>query len=234
MSIRILIVEDEEDLREAMTTYLALQGFSVTGVGNAADFRAWTQSHDWDVVVMDLGLPDANGLNLIAEIPKTCGVILATAFGQQDKRLAGRQAGADDYLVKPFSLAELAATISNLMRRMQDTRSETSSPDQTWSYDPLRWTVTNPEGQFMQLTHHEAAIFAAMADNQGLPVTREELCVALGENPEVYDYRRLETLVRRLRAKAKESLGEKLPLTTVHGKGYAFTAPCRVEGADRA
>ena len=225
MSVHVLVVEDEDGLREAMVGYLSLQGYEVTGVCDAKGFRDHLAEHTLDVLVLDIGLPDADGLELIAKVPSECGVILATGFGNPESRTAGRQAGADDYVVKPFTLPELAATVHNLLKRLN----KLSPPP--WHYDALQWLLSHPEGEQVKLTHHEAVIFATLVEQSGGAVAREALSVALGEDPETYDYRRLESLIRRLRAKAEAAFGEKLPLTTVHGVGYAFTAPCQVVGA---
>ncbi|SIT65701.1 DNA-binding response regulator, OmpR family, contains REC and winged-helix (wHTH) domain [Ectothiorhodosinus mongolicus] len=225
MSLSVLVVEDEDELREEMVGYLGLQGYEVTGARNAAGFRSFMADHGCDLVVLDIGLPDADGLGLISEIPSECGVVLATGFGDSKSRLAGREAGADDYVVKPFTLPELAATVRNLLSRLN----KLELPP--WQYDALQWILTHPRGEKVKLTHLEAVIFVTLTDQSGAPVPREALCLAIGENPEIYDYRRLETLIRRLRAKAESAFNEKLPLTTVHGVGYAFTAPCKIAGA---
>lgn len=221
---RVLVIEDEADLREATVTYLNMEGFAADGVNNLTNASFWMRTHQFDVVVLDLGLPDGDGLQWLSAHAqlRDKGVIITTARGESHQRTEGIRAGADVYLVKPIHLEELASLVSNLMRRIRTK----ASPQ--WTLSRMNWTLQSPSGLTVKLTHSESVLLHKMTHHAGQAVSRQDLVMSLGHDPEVYDFRRLEILVRRLRKKAKETLGKELPLETVHKVGYAFTAPIQI------
>lgn len=221
---KVLVVEDEIALREATVAYLQLEGFVPVGVGTLAAAQQLLELQDFDLLVLDLGLPDGDARQWLQQHDKLLdmGIIMTTARGERSERVAGAQAGADCYLVKPVDLDELVALARNLLRRLK--------PDapSDWALDALKWTLRSPEGRAFKLTHSELVLLTALARRPGESVSRDELALALGHDPIVYDPRRLEILVRRLRNKVVEQLGYPLPLETVHGQGYAFAGPIDV------
>lgn len=221
---RVLVIEDEADLREALVSYLHLEGFRVQGAGNLRAAQNAMAAHDYDVLLLDLGLPDGDGLAWLKtrQDLRDKGIIITTARGDDISRISGVRAGADAYLVKPVLPEEIALMITNLMRRL---RIDSSRP---WRIDKTRWALATPDGRTVKLTHSEHLILLRLAQPCGQAISRQELAVCLGQNPEHYDYRRLEILVRRLRNKVREELGAALPLETAHRHGYAFTAALEV------
>ena len=215
---RVLIIEDEDGLREAMADYLALEGCQAHGVPTLRQAEAWMLDHDVDILVLDLGLPDGDGLVWRQSKPhlRHKGLIVTTARGARSDRIEAAKIGADLYLVKPVSLEELAPMVHNLARRLRPASAH-------WVFNALQWSLRSPEGVVIKLTHSEAILMRAVAASPGQPVARHDLIVALGENPQIYDMRRLEIMVRRLRNKAEKHLGRSLPLETVHRQGLAFT-----------
>ena len=123
---RVLVVEDERDLLDAMVTFLNLDGLSAHGVGNLRAAEQWLQNNPHDILVLDLGLPDGDGLAWLNAHPELVhkGVIITTARGESDARIVGVRAGADAYLVKPVQLEELSGLVSNLMRRRRSTAAQ--------------------------------------------------------------------------------------------------------------
>lgn len=217
---RVLVVEDEPDLLDAMVSFLNLDGFMAHGVGSLRAAEQWLRAHSHDMLVLDLGLPDGDGLawlNARAELVQQ-GVIITTARGDSTARITGAQAGADAYLVKPVQLEELSALINNLMRRRQ----QTAAPH--WQLSSLAWTLKSPDGISMKLTNTELKVMKMVSPCPGHVVTRDALIVGLGHDPDIFDPRRLEILIRRLRKKAEACFGSQFPLDTAHGLGYSFTA----------
>jgi DNA-binding response OmpR family regulator len=216
----VLIIEDEPDLLDAMLSFLKLDGLTVHGVGSLREADQWLLSHTHDILVLDLGLPDGDGLAWLAARADLVhkGVIITTARGESPARVSGVRAGADIYLVKPVQLEELSALIGNLMRR------RLQIAPQVWKLNVLNWTLKSPLGVSMKLTSSELKVMKMLTPFPGQVVTRHALVMGLGHDPDVYDPRRLEILIRRLRSKAETCFGLRFPLDTAHGEGYSFTA----------
>jgi DNA-binding response OmpR family regulator len=219
--VRVLVIEDEPDLREAAMSYLRFDGCQAWGASSLRSADAWMKSNEFDVLVLDLGLPDGDGLAWLEARNDLAskGVVIASARGASASRIGGLRAGADAFLVKPVPLEELSATIASVMRRMRPTRTT------AWRFHHISWHIESPEGLRLKLTHAEYQLLYRLAQEPGVAVERNELVRLLGHDPRIYDPRRMEILIRRLRTKALETLGYSLPLETVYRCGYAFTAP---------
>jgi len=217
-------------MRDALVTYLNMDGFDAHGSGNLAQAQAWMTHHDFDVLLLDLGLPDGDGLAWLKNRTdlRNKGVIITTARSDALSRVSGVRAGADVYLVKPVLPEEIVSLMNNLMRRIRG-----QAPTR-WALEAKTWCLFAPDGRPLKLTHSEHVLLHRLAQCPGQAVAREELAISLGHQPEHYDFRRLEILVRRLRNKSKEVLGVALPLETAHRQGYAFTADIHLLGADHA
>ena len=220
---RILIIEDEPDLCEAMVSYLDLEGFQAHGVCSAAAADAWLSQQAVDIIILDVGLPDQDGISWIAQAggSRDKGLIVTTARGALPDRIRGLTAGADAYLVKPVELEELRLVVGNVANRLG---SQTRATSSCWTLDAIRWELLADNGTAIKLTRSETRLLAQLTATPGEAVHRDELVRALGYMPESYDLRRLEILTRRLRNKVSAQGGGRLPLETVHGYGYAFTA----------
>ncbi len=162
---RIIIVEDDQDLLENMVKYLTLTGYEVMGVGSAGEFYAHITQQRYALAIIDIGLPDQNGLVLAEYVRKNTDmwVIILTACSTLDDKLAGLKSGAYFYLVKPVDCSELAATIANLFVRLdvvpplmaEEHQRGESVPDQAggpWRLDRNGWIVITPKGDSIALT----------------------------------------------------------------------------------
>lgn len=221
---RILVVEDDRDLREATVSYLQLEGLSAMGAGTLKAAENLLGLETFNLLVMDLGLPDGDAQAWLRQRSDLLdkGIIITTARGGRADRIAGLQAGADVYLVKPVDLDELVCTANNLLRRLRG-----SAPEQ-WALDTLNWRLLPPHEAPIKLTHSELLLLSATAAQPGEVVTRDQLVRLLGEDPIYYDWRRLEILIRRMRNKVRDGVGYDMPFETIRGQGYAFTAPIKL------
>lgn len=216
--VHVLVVEDQPALQEAIVTYLNLSGFIADGVGSLAGAESWMQTHRFDILVLDLGLDDGDGLALLGQFNlQDKGLIITTARSEASDRLIGFQAGADSYLIKPVILEELVVIIHNLSRRLN------VNAINSWFLDTASWSLESPDHISVKLTQLEMAFMACLANSPSELVLKDNLIIALGQDPSEYDPRRMEILVRRLRTKIKNNLGFDAPIETVHGQGYVFT-----------
>jgi two-component system, OmpR family, response regulator len=226
---RVLLVEDEEPLRDATVAFLNLDGCQAQGVGTLVEAAQWILHHDVDVVLLDLGLPDGDGLEWLLKNRAwllTKGVIITTARRESADRIAGVRAGSDVYLVKPVALEELSATIANLHRRLS-----LQPPMAAWRIDCGTWLLHTPQGQSVKLTGSELTVMCALARQPGVTMARNDLIEELGCKPDSYDPRRMEILVRRLRNKVSDHTDTSLPLETVHRQGYVFVNAITIHSA---
>ncbi|MBU3557843.1 response regulator transcription factor [Polynucleobacter sp. Ross1-W9] len=221
MTARILVVEDEIDFREGLVELLNLEGFAAQGAESIAEFQSSIQSNEFDIIILDRNLPDGDGLEALKHYknPNDVGSIVLTCEGQPHDRIAGLNADADYYLVKPFPMNELLAIIHRLERRIKSSNNDLSQ----WMLDSVRWEIKTPNNLEIELTKNEFALLSCFINKPGATVARDEIIKGLGFNPLDYDNRRLEVMLRRLRKKIEDAGVVKFPLQTVYGAGLAFT-----------
>lgn len=230
---RILVVEDEPSLRSDLVEYLTMRGFDTEGLGSAQALRAaLDRPEPPTIVILDIGLPDGSGFDLAVEIRARldCGIIMLTALGESDDRVRGFESGADIYLVKSSTLREIEATVHSLLRRLQDPRSTAAGrvPDQ-WRLNRSTWHLQAPNRHEIKLTATELAFVAALMERGGQPCSRDDLAQILARPQANWDNRHLDAVVNRLRRKIKETARIDPPIKMIYGRGYAFSAPARIE-----
>ena len=218
---KILVLEDEPSLLEAYISFLNLEGFVADGLGSLNAAQNWILTHDFDILILDLGFADGDGLDWLNQQPNLAskGLMIVSARDGIKDKIKGIQAGADVYLTKPVPLEIIAASAHNLFKRLS------KPPMSQWKINAINWMLKAPDNQEIKLTHSEMLLMVCFTEHQGQIVTKDILIASLGHSPEYYDSRRLEIMIRRLRAKVRTQLGFELPFETVHGKGFAFSAP---------
>lgn len=226
MNVRVLVIEDDEDLRDTLCRYLAGIGMTVHGLDSAEKLDGHLALHPVDLLVCDVNLPGENGFSIVARLRQVsrAGIVMLTARGQEDDRMLGLSLGADHYLVKPVNLRELEFVIRNLHRRLNETPAAEPEPvpQGTWKFDPMVWALTAPNGRIAQLTMAEFRLLYCLVVRPGDIATREQLLAAMDRpNLEMYS-RNLDVTVSRLRKKVEDACGQKLPVTSARGLGYVF------------
>lgn len=227
--MRLLVVEDDPRLRSQLVEYFKSHQWIVDEAPNGSEARFLAQEYPCDVAIVDLGLPDIPGVELIQgwrqeglEMP----VLILTARADWQDKVGGLEAGADDYVTKPFYLEEVEARLNALLRRVEGRRTSTAVFGPL-SIDFSARTVQR-DSEALSLTTYEYNTLAYLARRTGDVVGRAELMDHLYERDTDRDSNVLEVFVGRLRRKLDPS-GELKPIQTVRGAGYRFTLPRHTE-----
>ena len=222
--MRILVVEDEPGLNEIIVKKLAQERYSVDSCLNGLDAEDYLAAAEYDAVVLDIMLPGRDGLEVLRGLRaagKKTPVLLLTARDSIDDRVRGLDAGADDYLVKPFALEELLARIRVMMRHVSGTASNTIAVGDL-TIDCSARTV-HRAGKAVSLTAKEFDVLEYMARNAGVVLSRERITEHLWS----FDYdggsNVVDVYIRYLRKKIDEGREKKL-IHTVRGAGYVLRA----------
>lgn len=235
---RIIVVEDEDDLRDDLVEYLNRCGFRTSGAVSGATLDAQLREEQADLIILDVNLPDEDGFAVAQRVRagSKVAIIMLTARSGLIDRVIGLELGADVYLVKPVDFREVEAQVKALMRRMQRTAELTPTPPvhgatlvppmadakKIWLFDEVEWRIQAPGSVAVALTGTEYKFLSLLVAVPGEPVTRQVIAFALtGRDWDPYS-RSIDSLVRRLRIKVEESTGQALPVQSVHGVGYAF------------
>ena len=220
----ILVVEDEPGIARLVQDYLERAGFAVARASTAADALALARAKSPVLVVLDLGLPDLDGLDVTRELRRLgdTPIVILTARGDESDRIVGLELGADDYVVKPFSPRELVARIRAVLRRgdSKALRGETvRALDVVVDVPRRRVTVGD---RSVELTATEFALLETLAREPGRVFTRGQLLDAVhGVSFESYE-RAVDAHVKNLRKKIEPGSGPPRYIQTVHGVGYRF------------
>ena len=220
--MRILIVEDDELVADALRRGLAEAGFAVDRVASAEQAEAAIATEEFDLAVVDIGLPKVDGLTLVRRLRRagnSLPVLILTARDGLADRVDALDLGADDYLTKPFELPEVAARCRALIRR---TRSATSAELHigTLTLD-LKSRTAELGGQLLDVTRREWSILECLALDAGRVVRKEKLLRAIAGWDEELTPNAVEVYVSRLRGK----LGDAVSIRTVRGLGYRLDEP---------
>lgn len=222
--MKILIVEDEQDMAKSLVQYLRQESYVCEVANTAALAEEKIMMHDYDCILLDITLPDGNGLSLLEKLKKegkTDGVIIISAKNSIDDRIQGLNLGADDYLTKPFHLAELGARVSSVIRRKRfDGSSKITVHEIT--IDLLGKTVSI-HGRNIELTRKEYDLLLFLISNKNRVVTKNAIAEHLsGDGAEVFDnfdfiYAHMKNLKKKLGELSSEEY-----IKTIYGLGYKF------------
>ena len=231
---QILTVEDDPAIRRGIVDSLRFAGYNPFEAATGDEGREMATGRSYDLVLLDLVLPGCDGLDILRDIRAlrpTQPVIILSARGEEDDRVAGLRLGADDYVVKPFSVKELLARVEAVLRRSperpQDLK-EIAVPKGT--ADLARSEVRFADGTRAELSEKEVDLLRYLATNSGRAVSRDELLLRVWQiSPRGLPTRTIDMHVTRLREKLRDDPAEPQVILTVRGKGYMFA-----KGVDQA
>jgi two-component system phosphate regulon response regulator OmpR len=223
----ILVVDDDDRLRGLLSRYLTENGFRVTIAQNAGEARDTLRSIHPDLVVLDVMMPGESGLDLTGALRSErldVPILLLTARGAPEDRIAGFEAGADDYLPKPFDPRELVLRVRAMLRRAVPPTVAPPEPAASvllgrQEFDRRRGVLRGPDGP-VYLTGGEAALLTALANKPNEVLSREDIASALGMDDA--GERAIDVQMTRLRRKIEDDPREPRYLHTVRGRGYVL------------
>ncbi len=221
----VLVVDDEPTIVEVVSRYMERAGYETLTAGDGPEALHLAGQHDPDLVVLDVMLPELDGLEVMWRLHDGEGrpvpVILLTARGEESDRLVGLRRGADDYVVKPFSPAELVARVDAVLRRATPPAAEAKPPIEVGPLriDPGMRTV-ELDGEEISLTQREFDLLAFLAASPGQVFSRDQLMETVWNFPFYTDTSTVTVHVRRLRAKLSDDPAKPRFIETVWGVGY--------------
>jgi DNA-binding response OmpR family regulator len=222
--MKILIIEDEKELSKSIVAYLKAETYSCEVADNLKTAMEKTESFDYDCILLDISLPDGNGLQVLKELKanhKTDGVIIISALDSMDDRIAGLNLGADDYLPKPFHLPELSARIAAVIRRRRFDGSSIFTLNE-FRFDTVAKVVT-VHHKPVDLTRTEYDLLLYLVTNKNKVVSRNAIAERIsGEEAEIFDnfdfiYAHIKNLKKKLAAAGSEDY-----IKAIYGMGYKF------------
>ncbi len=221
----LLIVDDDERIRGLLQKFLIRNGFLVSAARDAAHARRILSGLDFDMIVMDVMMPGEDGVSLTKAIRETSTtpILLLTAKGETEDRIAGLEAGADDYLSKPFEPKELLLRINAILRRVPEADDADSAP-KVLRLGDIRYDIERGEmwqgDDLVRLTATEIQLMKIFAATPGEPITRSKLVEDLGRDRGQAQERAVDVQITRLRRKIETDPKQPRYLQTVRGAGY--------------
>jgi two-component system, OmpR family, phosphate regulon response regulator OmpR len=221
----LMIVDDDERIRTLLQKFLIRQGFYVSAARDAAHARRLLDGLEFDLIVMDVMMPGEDGIELTRSLRETLNtpILLLTARGETEDRIRGLEAGADDYIAKPFEPRELLLRINAVLRRVPVTDASARRPKHL-QLGPVRYDVERGElwhgDQLVRLTATESQLMQIFSTCPGEPVSRSALVEKLGRDTGGAQERAVDVQITRLRRKLEADSKQPRYLQTVRGAGY--------------
>src|SRR5262245_54212194 len=235
---RVLVVEDEPNIRELVCLHLGLEGYACDGVGDGRDALKRTEAERFDLLVLDVMIPGIDGLSLCRAVRngrtnRDVPILMLTARREESDKVVGLESGADDYLTKPFGVRELVARARALLRRPRQTALPQQAADliaetteqpvriHDVGIDPARRRV-RVAGRDVDLTDQEFRLLYLLATHAGIVFSRDALLSKIWRGDTFVTARSVDTLVKRLRRRIESDHKNPQRLLTVWGVGYKF------------
>lgn len=231
-SKNLVIVEDDPDIRALLERCLSADGYKVTSLGAAAGLDAVLAPGDIDLIIVDVGLPDADGLALTRRIRQEhdLGIIIVSGRGDLTDRVVGLEIGADDYITKPFEPREVLARVRSVLRRGERAKpaAQTSEPHRKYRFDGriidmTSQTLADGEGSVVPLTSGEYKLLEVFVTHANRVLSRDQLLDFICTNDSPAFDRSIDVRIGRLRKKLNEDPSKPL-IRTVRNSGYIFAA----------
>ena len=225
---RILVIEDDAAIRAGLVDALTFQGYETFQASDGTSGLAAAVQAEYDILLLDLVLPGKDGLEILREVRAvrpTTPVIILTARGEEADRIQGLRLGADDYVVKPFSVKELLARVEAVLRRSPERPLDiVRIPIPGGSIDLERREIGFEDGERTELSEREVELLRYLARNPGRAIGREEILSRVWRlDPRGVETRTIDMHVARLREKLRDDAAQPRLLLTVRGKGYMFS-----------
>jgi two-component system phosphate regulon response regulator OmpR len=225
MDLHLLIVDDDQRIRELLQKYLMRNGFMVSIARDAAQAKRLLKGLAFDLIVLDIMMPEQDGLSLTRELRETIDtpILLLTARNEVEDRISGLEAGADDYLPKPFEPKELLLRIHAILRRMPEVAPPEDTPKMlslgATRYDVQKGELWDGDTQ-IRLTSTESELMRIFSKNIGQALSRMDLMTQMGREDGNSQDRAIDVQITRLRKKIETNPKEPRYLQTVRGSGY--------------
>ncbi len=227
---RILVIEDDPAIRQGIVDALRFEGYETLEAANGDDGARMAVRVACDLLLLDLILPGRDGFEILREVRQTrptLPVIILTARGDEGDRVRGLREGADDYVVKPFSVRELLARVETVLRRSPERPSDVSQVELPGGVaDLARCEVRLEDGRRFELTEREMELLRSLACNAGRTISRKEILSRVWRiDPAGLHTRTIDMHIVRLREKLGDDPTDPTVILTVRGKGYMFAGP---------
>ena len=223
---RIGLIEDNIEYRDNLAFFLRREGFDIAFESDGREIDSTLAKHPCDLILLDLGLPDEDGLSIARRLRKehpALGIVRLTARGSLGERVSGMRDGADAYLVKPVDFRELMAVLKSLLRRL-DIREQSA----TWLLQAANLQLVPLDGAPIKLTGREAKLLGHMVRAYPKAASRRALAESDSAITDPLEFRSIEVALSRLRKKIQEATGQQLILVS-RSEGYLFGAPIRLD-----
>ncbi|MFJ2984057.1 MULTISPECIES: response regulator [unclassified Pseudomonas] len=238
MSTTLLVVDDDDEIRELLCDYLTDAGYTVLAAADGEQMRAQLAGHKVELVVLDLMLPGEDGLSLCRQLQATPGlaVIMLSAKGSTLDRIIGLEVGADDYLAKPFEPRELIARIKAVLRRPQRLGAAgEEAPAETlgfagFSLEPVKRLLTRPDGEVLTLPRSDHRVLRELLEANNRVVSRDQLTRSAFGRDHHPDDRSVDMCISRLRQQLRHAPGGAVQILTIRNEGYLLSI-ARAEAA---